>query len=89
VPSDLERIAEQMLSIARLMRGTSGDLGQQASQIERQLALVEQMMGGSRGGDRIVSLYAHAIQRCKEAVVGLRHAVKVSEEWGCGCCWWW
>jgi hypothetical protein len=84
VASDLERIAGQMQSIAGLMRGTSGGLAERASEIERQLAVAEQMMGGSRDGDRILELFAHAIQRCKEAVDKVRHAVRVSEEWAAG-----
>jgi uncharacterized protein YukE len=80
VVSDLERIAELMRGIATMMRSTSGDLMQQVSQMERQLAQVEQIMRGSRDRHRIVSFYVEAIQKTKGAVAALRHAAKLSEE---------
>jgi hypothetical protein len=70
-----------MRHIRRAMRSTSGDLAQQAAQIERQVAQVEHIMHGSRQRDQIVPHFTHAIQKCREAVVGLRYAAKVSEEW--------
>jgi hypothetical protein len=81
VVSDLERIAEQMRAIAAMMHRTSGDLTQEVSQIARQLADLEQAMRGSRHRDQIVPHFEQAVKASKEAIAGLRHAAKLSEDW--------